>query len=1192
MGVVKFGGQISLGGANKYIQDLKKIQKELQNLTGQFESSKKATEELEKKQAGLQKEYNNTTKKISEIEEKIAKYNAEIKKGSAGTENWKKALADAEAILKIYQESLKNTQAEIEKYNQALIKNGAELKDLGSKYTDLGEKFATISKLSTAGLSSMSALVMKTASNADDINTLSKTTGIATDELQKFAYASNLIDVSQETITGSLRKLTQSMDNARDGATEQVEAFKQLGVAYTNTDGSLRDRSTVFYEIIDALSEMTNKTERTSIAQTLLGRGADELNPLIEAGSQALKDYGAEAENLGIILSQDTLNDLNLFNDEMDKFKAQFSGDLAVAGANILTGLQPVIENIMNVVIRLTDAYAQLSPQQQAFVGEMLIMGAALAPILKGFGSIITTLGSYTQILGSGVSVTAGLTGALSSLGPALIAVTAAIAGLTAYYELAKGKEAEVSDGLRTLTNSLDDSKRGFSELSQQTNETIAKYDELTQSAFDNATATETNADRAKELVNRLDELQNSTNLTASEQEEQRSIVEQLNALFPNLGIAIDDTTGKLNMNTKAIWDNIEAMKGYAKVDALKTAYGNAVLAENTAKESTLQQRADLQNKYKLTDEQIDLIANRGLAFKPEYADFTALIEKQNKTAEDEAFVSFIYSLINNGSITNPMDAYTFNKEKGKQRDKEVSQFISAMTDYMGTRNTYISQSDKVSDYERQLNEATTQLNQSLNAGNNIATAMDSAINKLNGASSATIQAFINANASNLNATQREKLNSLLLQAKNREASVNTATNTARNTTSNTARNTATNTASTQTKTASDYYKEDLQILNAQHTNEVISEEEYLQRMLQLRQQYYEDIDYLDRISLDHQITQLQEKNKKALEEQQKADYEAQNKSSYAWINQQLNNGADFDVLGAYGRIGARITNAWNRGIISDDTYLSDKEALRQQQVNYYNALKQNSQQYISDRNTYNDWGSDSEKQAYERMLQRAKEYYDKGILNYKEYLAEVRGLNQSIYSAQIKEQETLYANAEQQIKNRFSARKNEINAQIQDLNNQVSSLQSKYQQQNTAKNIAKLKEEANLYSHSATFEGQEHYQELLDQIEQAEQQEAIRKLQEKNNEIIAKLQEEYTSLQEQENQALESIKNNTDPSIIQGYIDSIGGAVTSSVSNAINNQTNTTNNNNQTINQAVTISGGVGELAKKLLNLKMGWKS
>lgn len=56
------------------------------------------------------------------------------------------------------------------------------------------------------------------AAYADDILTMSTVTGLSTDALQEYQYMADLVDVSVETITGSITKLhTATCCQAKDG---------------------------------------------------------------------------------------------------------------------------------------------------------------------------------------------------------------------------------------------------------------------------------------------------------------------------------------------------------------------------------------------------------------------------------------------------------------------------------------------------------------------------------------------------------------------------------------------------------------------------------------------------------------------------------------------------------------------------------------------------------------------------------------------------------------------------------------------------------------------------------------------------------------------------------------------------------------------------------------------------------------
>ena len=90
--------------------------------------------------------------------------------------------------------------------------------------------------------------------------------------------------------------------------------------------------------MIDALGQVTNETERTALAQELPGKNAQELNPLILAGSGALSEYADEAERVGYILSEDQVKALGEADDAYQRLQLTIEGATATAGCRAGSG--------------------------------------------------------------------------------------------------------------------------------------------------------------------------------------------------------------------------------------------------------------------------------------------------------------------------------------------------------------------------------------------------------------------------------------------------------------------------------------------------------------------------------------------------------------------------------------------------------------------------------------------------------------------------------------------------------------------------------------------------------------------------------------------------------------------------------------------------------------------------------------
>lgn len=202
-------------------------------------------------------------------------------------------------------------------------------------------------------------VTMKAAADADELITKSMQTGLSTQTLQQWQYASNLIDVSVETMTGSLTKLTRNMAEAAGGNKELTAAFNALGVSITDGSGELRSAEDVFYDAIDALGQVGNQTERDALAMEIFGKSAQELNPLIIQSSDALKELSDEAEKAGYVLDESQIKKLAEVDDEYQKLQMQIEAAKKQLALEFAPASKATMETFQKAVQTASQALAQ-----------------------------------------------------------------------------------------------------------------------------------------------------------------------------------------------------------------------------------------------------------------------------------------------------------------------------------------------------------------------------------------------------------------------------------------------------------------------------------------------------------------------------------------------------------------------------------------------------------------------------------------------------------------------------------------------------------------------------------------------------------------------------------------------------------------------------------------------------------------
>lgn len=323
---------------------------------------------------------------------------------------------------------LKRFNAEQRKIKAALTplgQFGSKMSEVGTKLTDMGNKMRGFSMVGAAVTGAIGALAVKSGKAADDINTLSKVTGIATDQLQLYKLAADQVDVSVEAIAKSQQILKKNMFTASEGGST-AKYFKQLGISVTDANGNLRDSDEVFQEAIKKLGAMRNETQRDALAMKLFGRSAAELNPLIEDGGKAYADLTRLMKENNInLVDQKTLDQANKFNDSLDNIKSIFGATLQSVGTQLAAYLAPALEKVVGLVGTLAGWLSNLSPQVLTIIAVIGGIVAAIAPLLLLAGAFASAIGAISSAMALfGVTTTIAL-GPLALIVAAIAAVIA-----------------------------------------------------------------------------------------------------------------------------------------------------------------------------------------------------------------------------------------------------------------------------------------------------------------------------------------------------------------------------------------------------------------------------------------------------------------------------------------------------------------------------------------------------------------------------------------------------------------------------------------------------------------------------------------------------------------------------------------------------------------------------------------------
>jgi hypothetical protein len=153
----------------------------------------------------------------------------------------------------------------------------------------------------------------------DALNDMSERTGVAVEELSKLSYAAKLSDVTIEQLQGGLTKLNKGIAETANGTGEAQKAFSAMGISVKNADGSLKSSAQVLNDVADRFVTYQDGANKSALAIQLFGKSGAELIPLLNQGSEGLKNMGDELQRLGGVVTADAAKNAGLFNDNMDK---------------------------------------------------------------------------------------------------------------------------------------------------------------------------------------------------------------------------------------------------------------------------------------------------------------------------------------------------------------------------------------------------------------------------------------------------------------------------------------------------------------------------------------------------------------------------------------------------------------------------------------------------------------------------------------------------------------------------------------------------------------------------------------------------------------------------------------------------------------------------------------------------------
>ena len=349
-------------------KDFKVLGSEMKLVASQFDKNDNSIEALTARNEVLNKQIDAQKDKIKTLKSALENAANSFGENDKRTKEWQIKLNNAEASLNNMERELKDNTAQMNKTGTAADHMGDEIKQSGKQADDARSGFdnlkktlstvgaalgATIAAIGTAAVTAGKKIwdmANDTAEAGDEIDKQSQKLGISAENYQKLSYAMERSGADVEDFKKGTMNITKELANMQNGVDGAGSMFDQLGISVQNSDGSFKSTEDVLLSTIDALSNMEDETQRNSLANSVFGKSYQEILPLLNSGSDGIRQLMDEAEQYGMVMSDDAVKASAAFEDSLTKLKGTITGVKNALMSQLLPGFTSITDGFAELV--------------------------------------------------------------------------------------------------------------------------------------------------------------------------------------------------------------------------------------------------------------------------------------------------------------------------------------------------------------------------------------------------------------------------------------------------------------------------------------------------------------------------------------------------------------------------------------------------------------------------------------------------------------------------------------------------------------------------------------------------------------------------------------------------------------------------------------------------------------------------
>jgi hypothetical protein len=273
---------------------------------------------------------------------------------------------------------------------------------------------------------------------AEDIEKMSQRLGMSAQEAQKWNAVGAQVHMSNQQMSSGFTRLERSMFMAANGGKQQAAVFKEMKISVND----LKSPTEAVLAIADRFKDMPDGPKKTAMAMQLMGRTGAQMIPILNEGSEGLREMMKVADETGSVMSDQLVGAGLAVDEQFDTMH------LATQGLkNILfEALAPAIHAVVSALV---DMMKGMIASYRAG-GTVYIIVKTLAAGFKVLASVVVAVGGvFAAFAHVAVAAITAVFGPVYTLGAALADIASGNF---------KGAVQDIKNGARDIGSSVTNS--------------------------------------------------------------------------------------------------------------------------------------------------------------------------------------------------------------------------------------------------------------------------------------------------------------------------------------------------------------------------------------------------------------------------------------------------------------------------------------------------------------------------------------------------------------------------------------------------------------------------------------------------------------------------------------------------------------------------------------------------------------